>query len=202
MQRLIANQPTGAKKPPDGMVTINVLMTCKSSTTVLGGSTVRYIDTSTSKSTGTSNSLVNVPKKATLAQMQEAITSSLQASNVAVDFSDEGDHVLHVVALPPILSLKLVGQRVEHIFARCTETADNYKLPAGGADVKTFAVLVPDQPVGEGGGPGAQGAKVDIDQQMTTQALQLADAALVSVRTRLGQHSVGTGGTQSFALPL
>jgi hypothetical protein len=29
--------------------------------------------------------------------------------------------------------------------------------------VKTFAVLLPEQPVGEGGGPGGQGAKVGQD---------------------------------------
>ena len=54
--------------------------------------------------------------------------------------------------------------------------------------MKTFAVLVPDQPVGKGGGPGAQGAKVDIDQQMTTLAMQMSDASLLSMRTRVGQE--------------
>ena len=48
------------------------------------------------------------------------VGKSLDGGGV-VDFSEDGDHVLHTVSLSSSIALQLPGQRVEHVFARCTD---------------------------------------------------------------------------------
>ena len=62
----------GGNNAPESQEMINVLMTGKSSTAVVGGITVRYIDSSTSKGTGTTNCLVYVTHNVTLNRRQVA----------------------------------------------------------------------------------------------------------------------------------
>lgn len=203
MVRVLSKQPTGN---PQGFVTINVLTTVNGSTT----DTVparRFINPSLSGPTGTSNATMRIKEVSTLAELQARIKAELPELNF--DFTPgagAGKFDIYRQTMENIVHKPPRAHNAKN-FSACVRDAvmlaghNQTRLRNSGTDILTYAVLRRDDAAaaaGAGGVGGVVGRAVSIDQQMSSQAMQLASESNLSLR---GANN-GTGQGDQFAVVL